>query len=180
VLEDVQIDATQADAKAGRVERRIQFDTWYVDTYRPMLHLAVLLLHDEGRANDVVQDSFAEAYRRWDRLSGYDRPDLWMRRVVLNRCVSRLRRRSAEERAVARWAGRAGDRAIVDEISDDSGIWRLVQQLPRRQVQALALVYGTDLSVDDAAAVMGCSAGSVKTHLSRGRAALAARLEEAR
>jgi len=54
---------------------------------------------------------------------------------------------------------------------------RLVAGLPLQQRQALALVYGGDLSVADAAIVMGCSAGTVKTHLHRGRAAVQRRLE---
>ncbi|MEY2446042.1 MAG: polymerase sigma-70 factor, subfamily, partial [Ilumatobacteraceae bacterium] len=52
----------------------------------------------------------------------------------------------------------------------------LVAELPKQQAAAIALHYVDDLSVDSIASVVGCSAGTVKTHLSRGRHALATRL----
>ena len=54
--------------------------------------------------------------------------------------------------------------------------WAEVRQLPRRQAQVIALHYMYDLSVADVAATLGCAEGTVKVHLSRGRAALAPRL----
>jgi len=139
--------------------------------------LAFLLVADRGVAAEVVQEAFVEAVARWEVIAGYDRPDLWLRRVVVNRAVSRRRRRRSERLALARVASRrpAGAVGVDDEI--DLGAWRLVAGLPVQQRQALALVYGGDLSVADAALVMGCSEGTVKTHLHRGRAAVQRRLE---
>lgn len=54
--------------------------------------------------------------------------------------------------------------------------WAEVRRLPRRQAQSIALFYVYDLGVAEIARTLGCSEGSVKVHLSRGRAALASRL----
>ena len=57
------------------------------------------------------------------------------------------------------------------------GAWAEVRRLPRRQAQCLALFYIYGCSVKETAEVIGCSEGTVKTHLARGRAAMAARLD---
>jgi RNA polymerase sigma-70 factor, ECF subfamily len=55
-------------------------------------------------------------------------------------------------------------------------IWAEVRRFPRRQAQAIALSYVFGRSVTEVARILECSEGSVKTHLHRGRAALAERL----
>jgi len=150
---------------------------FYLARYRDALHLATLLIWDEGRAAEITQDAFVEAFRRWDRVSRFDRPDLWLRRVVINRSISVRRRNRSEAEAISRLS-RAPETSGTDAV--DVGAWSVVGQLPTRQAQALVLVYGCDLSLDEASAVMNCSVGSVKTHLSRGRAGVAAKLEEGR
>ena len=58
----------------------------------------------------------------------------------------------------------------------DRELWHLVSALPKQQAAAIAMHYVDDLTVESIAKIMGCSAGTVKTHLSRGRHALASRL----
>lgn len=164
---------------AGTVttDRYATFDDFYAEQYRPSLKLAALLLRDLDDAAEVVQEVFTDAYRRWSKVRAYDRPDLWVRRAAINRAISRYRKRRSEATALERVHRRAVERPTpVDEPG--AGAWEIVRSLPRRQAEALALVYGLDLSVEDTAAAMGCSSGAVKMHLSRGRAALAERLQE--
>jgi len=151
------------------------FDAFYRARYREALRLATLLIWDEGRAAEITQDAFVEAFRRWERVSNFDRPDLWLRRVVINRAISARRRHRSEAGAISRIASAP---ELAGSAAPDSGVWSLVGQLPARQAQSLALVYGCDLSLDEASSVMKCSAGSIKTHLSRGRARVAEMLEE--
>ena len=153
----------------------IAFDDFYLARYREALRLATLLIWDEDRAAEITQDAFVEAFRRWERVAGLDRPELWLRRVVINRAISVRRRHRSEVGAISR-LGPAVAEASAE--ASGSGVWPLVARLPARQAEALALVYGCDLSLDEAAAVMKCSAGSIKTHLSRGRVRVAALLEE--
>jgi len=172
---DIVAATRRADIRPMTPSNTVAFDAFYLARYREALHLATLLIWDEERAAEITQDAFVEAFRRWDRVSRFERPDLWLRRVLINRSISVRRRHRSETAAISR-LGRAPEPGGADAV--DVGAWSLVGQLPTRQAQALALVYGCDLSLDEASAVMKCSVGSVKTHLSRGRAGVAARLKE--
>lgn len=165
----------EAEAEAVAVGDAASFDDLYGSTYGALLHLAVLLTGDRQRSAELVHDAFVDAHRRWSTVSTYDRPDLWMRRVLLNRCLSWRTRRRREQAALVR----LGDRVESHdgEVVLASAVWDVVRTLPGRQAAAVTLVYGHDLSVADAAHVMGCSDGAVKTHLSRARARLAVQLE---
>jgi len=152
------------------------FVDFYRAEYRGALKLATMLVFDSQRAAELTQEVFAVAFRRWSQLGGYERPDLWVRRAVINRAISERRRRGSEAKALVRLGAVHSEE--MPAAPDPFGLWRLVARLPRRQAQALVLVYGDDVSVDDAAKAMRCSAGSVKTHLHRGRLAVAALLKE--
>jgi RNA polymerase sigma factor (sigma-70 family) len=151
------------------------FDAFYAATYREVLVLATALMGDRDRGADVAQDAFVAARRRWATVSGYDRPDLWVRRVAVNRAISWRRKAANELRALARLPRRPES---PDFALPDDQLWREVAKLPRRQAQVIALVYVDDLTVEQAAAVLGVAVSTAKTHLHRGRAALAAALAD--
>ncbi len=165
-----------------RTQRRVvdaedmAFDRFFAREYRAVVGLAFVLCGRLDGAEDLTQDAFAAAYRDWARIGTYDDPGGWIRRVVANRAVSLHRRRLVEASALRRLAGR---RSVPDtEIAiEDAAVWSAVRSLPRRQAQLMALVYLEDRSVRDAAAILGCGEETAKTHLRRGRAALAKRLQ---
>lgn len=160
------------------------FDAFYRREYSRMVAIAYALLGSGAAAEDVVQEAFLTAHRRWPRISSYEDPRGWVRRVVVNRATSVLRRRTAEWRAVRRLGG--GDaRSVVPPLEARSReVWDAVRALPRRQAQAIALYYVDDLSLEEIGSVLGCSPGTVKTHLHRARQQLERKLaswnEEAR
>ena len=131
-------------------------------------------LGDFALAEEVVQDAFEAAHRRWERLGGYDSPGAWVRRVVLNGCIGRHRRLRAEAKALLRVAGQRVTAVELDPM--DQELIAALRALPRRQAQVVALVLVDDRSIDDAAALLGCAPATARTHLRRGRLALAARL----
>lgn len=147
------------------------FEAFY-RTERPRI-LAVVagLVGDWGIAEDVAQESFAEAYRRWRTVGRYDRPGAWVRRVAINRAISRVRRHRIEARVLSR-VGLAPD-AYGDTPVMDAELWAAVRRLPHRQAQVVALAYIEDLTMPQIAEVLGCSKDSVKTHLRRARERLA-------
>ena len=151
------------------------FDSFYLREL-PGLVLLARALTGSAYADDVAQEAMLEAYRRWDDVRGFESPTGWVRRVCANKAVSGLRRREVEARALLRW--RAQRPMPVAMPGDAEEFWCQVRRLPKRQAQSVALFYLYDLSVSEVAATLGCSQGSVKVHLSRGRAALAARLGE--
>lgn len=152
------------------------FDAFYASEYRRVVALAYALLGNGVAAEDVAQETFLVTFRLWEQVSGYENPRAWVRRVLVNRATSSLRRRSAEWRALTR-LGHGGDPRWVGELEPDSGeVWQAVAQLPKRQAQAVALYYVDQLSLEEIGEVLGCSTGTVKTHLSRARVRLGRRL----
>ena len=136
--------------------------------HRHVLGLAFVLTGNQSAAEDVAQDAFTAAFRHWRSVAVCDAPGAWIRRVTCNRAASVLRRRLVEAKALVRLAKRTQTSIELDE--GDGAFWQAVRRLPPRQAQAVALYYFEDYSVRDIAAVLDCSEGTVKTHLSRARA----------
>jgi RNA polymerase sigma factor (sigma-70 family) len=166
--------AVDVAIEANLAATSVDFDAFYRSTYGPVVRICVALCHDDEAAADAAQDAFIAARRRWSRVGALDRPDLWVRRVALNRAISWHRRVGAEARAVARLPLPRME-APPDEPSE---IWTLVRRLPARQAQVIALVYVDDLTVEAAASVLGISVPTAKTHLQRARRTLAAAVSE--
>lgn len=171
-------DATTWEELPPHVDKRRlrpaqPFDAFYVRELPSLVALARALT-GSAAAEDVAQEAMIAAYRRWHEIERLDIPAAWVRRVCANMATSFLRRRAAEARAAVR-AG--GMRHIHTELEPaDEAFWAEVRRLPRRQAQSVSLHYIYDLQVSEIARTLGCSESSVKAHLVRGRAALAARL----
>jgi RNA polymerase sigma-70 factor, ECF subfamily len=153
----------------------LSFDDFYRREHRHVLGLAFVLTGNQWVAEDTAQDAFTAAFRRWRSIVAYDSPGAWVRRVVCNRAASVLRRRVREAKALMRLAGRTQIYIELDE--GDEAFWQAVRRLPPRQAQAVALYYLEDYSVREIAEVLDCSEGTVKTHLSRARDAVARQLQ---
>lgn len=160
--------------KPRRARRATSFDQFYRQEYRTAVSLAYGLSGSRTAAEEIAQEAFLAAHRRWSRLCDYDEPGLWLRRVVLNRSVSAVRRRIAEARAMTRLRARPRLPHVLPEHHEE--LWRAVRRLPSQQAKAIVLHYVDDCSVAQIASVLDCSQGTVKTHLHRARRALAASL----
>jgi RNA polymerase sigma-70 factor (sigma-E family) len=142
-----------------------------------LMRLALVMVGDRGTAEDVVQDAFAGLYRRWPRLRDRDRALTYVRSAVLNGSRTALRRRRRPLRAVHAapvWSAEAA--AMVGE--DRREVMDALHRLPRRQREALVLRFFAELSVEEIAAAMRVSTGTVKSTTSRALAALGRILEE--
>jgi RNA polymerase sigma-70 factor (ECF subfamily) len=156
----------ESEGQAAVTER--SFETFYEAEYPAVLRLAVALTGRVDVAEELAQDAFQAAYRRWDRVAGLDAPGAWIRRVATNRCVSSGRRHLTELRLLARLrTQRPADGPSA--ATPDEDLWRAVRALPRRQAQVLALAFVEDRSVADIASILGCGEETVRTHLRRGR-----------
>ncbi len=152
------------------------FEVFYRREYSHIVAMARAVSPDRSAAEDLAQESFAVAHRHWDRISKYEEPVAWVRRVMINRATSLRRRLGAENRALRR-AGHDPHRGIANDLSPETNeVWGEVRQLPRRQQQAVVLHYVGQLSTNEIANVMGCSTGAVKSHLHRARQTLRDRL----
>ena len=149
------------------------FEEFYRREFLRTCALARVLAGGAG-SDDIAQEAMLVAYRRWREVAQLTDPAMWVRRVCVNLATSQLRRRGIEARALVRLSARPqAPAALTDE---DERFWAAVRSLPRRQAQVVALFYLYDLPLTDIASTLEMSEGSVKTHLSRARAALAQRL----
>ncbi|MEK7425604.1 MAG: sigma-70 family RNA polymerase sigma factor [Actinomycetota bacterium] len=153
----------------------IDFESFYVQTGRRMLLLAYSLTGSWGDAEDLVQESYTAAHRKWNVVGGYEDPAAWVRRGVTNRAISRWRQLGREVNVRQRLAARV-DVTSREAEPADKRFWDAVRALPRQQMAVVVLHYVEDQSVDAIAALLGCAAGTVKTQLFRARRTLADRL----
>ncbi len=153
----------------------------YAAHWGPLVRLAWLLLHDAGEAEEVVQDAYVALHRHWSGLRDRAAATAYLRRSVLNASRSALRHRGVEERWAASVRGGRDDPSVRTTASaEDSAVAGLSREallaalarLPARQREVLVLRYYLDLSESQIAEALDISPGSVKTHASRGLAAL--------
>ena len=147
----------------------------FASHYRALVRLATLLLRDPGAAEEVTQDAYVGLHDRWRRLRDPEKAVAYLRQSVVNRCRSALRHRGVVDRYLRRQppppnAPAADVGLLVAEAHGE--MIAAVRALPARQREALVLRYYADMSEAEIAEAMGVSQGAVKSHTSRGIAAL--------
>jgi RNA polymerase sigma-70 factor (sigma-E family) len=153
------------------------FEVYYVSLVR----MARLLVDDRETAEDVVMDAFTSLYKRWTAVRDPDEAYRYVRSCVLNGARSQLRRRRLRRRHESGSPHQESTRdGIETNQSDRSTVTQLLRTLPYRQRQVLVLRYFVDMTEAQIAYELGVSPGSVKTHASRGLAALARALDGSR
>lgn len=147
-----------------------------------LVRLARLFVDDRNAAEDLVQEAFIRLDRSLHRIEQPDKAAAYLRTIVLNlardhnrRGFVSMRHRLPGDRE--RWSP-VEDDLVVSE--DQREVLEALRDLPQRQRDCLVLRYFMELSVPEIAGTLGLSSNSVKTHLQRGKAALAARLEGSR
>ena len=132
------------------------FADFYRREWRDVVGLGFVLTGDRFVAEELAQEGFTAACRRWDQVGDMDKPGAWVRRVVVNQSVSWFRRRGVERRAIERMGDSADPTSLgLDDRSAE--VWAAVRLLPKRQGQTIALVYFDGMSVAEASQVIGCS-----------------------
>ncbi len=147
-----------------------EFEPFFRREHPRLLATATALVGDREVARELVQEALLRTYDAWAQVHGLERPGGWTRRVLVNLCTDLHRRRGSEQRALALVppAGTAPSPSLPS-----TQFWDAVRQLPTLQRAVVALHYVDDLAIAEVADVLGVSAGTVKTSLSRARTALA-------
>ena len=159
------------------VDRERDFRTWAVARREPLRRAAFLMCGDWFLADDLVQDATARVFAAWDKLAERGDPDAYARRIVVNLLIDERRRP---------WRRREINHDVLPEprqtpsLSDglQSDVLAALAKVPPRQRAVLVLRFFEDRSVDDAAAILGCSPGTVKSQTSKGLSNLRAALAE--
>ena len=163
--------AAQASADAAISEL-------YGAYYRPLVRLAVLLVHDIATAEEVVQDSFVALHAGLHRLRDSEKALAYLRAAVVNRSRSVLRHRVVVDRNAPKPApdmpsAEHGALTLIER----SAVVSALRGLPVRQREVVVLRFYADLSESQIASTMGITRGAVKSHTSRAMAALRSVLE---
>jgi RNA polymerase sigma-70 factor, ECF subfamily len=143
--------------------------------------VALRTMRNPDEAADALQEAMISAFRRADSFRGQAAVTTWLHRIVVNACLDRMRRNKVratqpmpENPDHDPTLAVAGD--LQDEFSDKetaADVARALSTINADQRAALVLVDMQGYSVDEAAAMLGCAPGTVKSRCSRGRARLA-------
>jgi RNA polymerase sigma-70 factor, ECF subfamily len=161
--------ASVVDASRERemTEGDAEYDLLFTIEFPAVMRTVYLILHEVDRAEDITQDAFVALLRNWKKVSRYERPGAWVRRVAIRLAIESLRRdrlRSILERQVE--PPRLPEPAQVD-------VMRAIRDLPARQRAVVILFYFEDRPIAEIADLLGCSESTARVHLHRARHHLA-------
>jgi RNA polymerase sigma-70 factor, ECF subfamily len=153
-------------------ERDAEFAWFFRTEYEAVVRTLYLIVHDREQARDIAQDAFVQLFTRWRRISQYERPEAWVRRVGIRMAVravkrERLRPRLERELTVA-----------SPPTPLDVDVLQAVGRLPAKQRAAVVLFYFEDRPIAEVAEIIGCPGVTAKVYLHRARKQLAGLLGE--
>jgi RNA polymerase sigma-70 factor (ECF subfamily) len=146
-------------------------DNFHAEFPRVVRTVAAIVRDRQG-AEDIAQDAFVQLLRHWPKVSAYDRPDAWVRRVAIRMAT----RESRRQRLFARLARVV--RVARPREPRDLDVLEAIGLLPRMQRASIALFYLEDRPAAEIADLLGCSEATARVHLHRGRKRLAELLGE--
>jgi len=147
----------------------VEFVTARQDQLR---RIAYAVCRDDARAEDVLQEALVKLYLSWGSVREDGREEAFARRIIVNADLDQRRRPWHRRRSplpVEHFDRAARSGPSVEERSD---VVAALRRLPEMQRRTVVLRYWLGLSVEETAAELGIREGTVKSHASRGLAAL--------
>ena len=131
---------------------------------------------DRGLAEEITDDAFLAARRRWAHVGSFDEPEGYVFKVARNERSKRQKEHDCRAKdlhpdpyGVPRAAGDDLAQIVADRIVVRQALRQALRQLPARQREAVTLRAVAGLSEAATAQAMGVSVGSVKRYASEGR-----------
>lgn len=149
-------------------ERRLTAAEAYSAHAPHATRLAYYLVGDAQTAEDLVQDAFVRVLGRWGSLRKPESFRFYLSRTVVNLARKHFRRKHLERAFLRQERSQAG--AAEHGLPDISGrdeLWNVLQRLPHRQRTAVVLRYYMDMSEQQTADAMDCSANAVNSLVTR-------------
>jgi RNA polymerase sigma-70 factor (sigma-E family) len=168
------VSAHDGQVRNIRTQRRLL--AAYEEHASRLGRLAYLLTGDAGLAEDLVHEAFVRAFARYEHLRRPEAIGSYLRRTVVNLAGKQLRRAHRERAMLERARANPAAPSTDPDVEVRELLWSALQQLPYRQRAALVLRFYEDLSEGDAARVLGCRTGTVKSLLHRGLKAMRAEI----
>jgi RNA polymerase sigma-70 factor (ECF subfamily) len=139
-----------------------------------VFRMAVAMLRDRGRAQDVTQDIFLKLWRALPSYDGRAAVSTWLYTIARNTCLTAVRAES--------YRRRAADIRIVEPhaesiSAENIALQSVIDRLPEVQRRILTLFYFEDRNIAEVASLLGMPEGTIKSHLHRARRALSDMLE---
>jgi len=136
-------------------------------------------------AHDVAQDALVRAYEAIGTYNGSHQFGAWLRRITVNRAISRIRERRRATRLVRSGAPVSPPSPAADNPADSASVRELeqhlrraIERLPLKQRLAITLFALQDMSLAETAEAIGCSVSAVKSHVHRARRKLTLSLSD--
>jgi RNA polymerase sigma-70 factor (sigma-E family) len=161
---------------AGEAVERGSLGELYVAYAPDGIRLAFLLTGDRALAEDLVQDAFVRLIGRLRHLREPNAFGAYLRRTIVNLATSHFRHRRVERAYLERVAATPTSVANISDELDES-MHRVLMGLPERQRAAIVLRFYEDLSDVQAAEILRCSAGTVRSLVSRAMKTIREELE---
>jgi RNA polymerase sigma factor (sigma-70 family) len=153
-------------------EAELEFAWLFRTHFASVARTVNLVVFDRGRSEDLTQDAFEQLWRNWATLSGYERPDAWVRRVAIRLAVRTARREHLRPLLERRF------RQPSEQTFPDPDLAEALRTLAPMQRAAVVLYYLEDRPVAEIAHILRVSDSTVKQHLHRARKRLAEILRE--
>jgi RNA polymerase sigma factor (sigma-70 family) len=158
-------------AALGKSESGLDFPEFFETEYRRLAKALFLVAGDSSEADELAQEALVRVFERWDRVRLMDSPTGYLYRIALNLNRSRLRRVASRVRHPLSVSQEPDPLAGV-EARDE--VRRRLAALPRGQREAVVLVEWLGMGAEQAGAILGIEASTVRVQLSRARKALRA------
>lgn len=159
--------------QARRLIQRRQYDHALEQLLNLFEHkifrMAVMMLKDPGRAEEVTQDVFLKVWRALPDYDGRASLSTWLYTIARNTCLSAVR--SAAYRRTTP-LDEATEPAVASHVDRDLSLAQCVAALPEVEILVITLFYWEDRSIRDVALALDLPEGTVKSHLHRARKAL--------
>jgi RNA polymerase sigma-70 factor (sigma-E family) len=149
----------------------VNFEEYARAELQPLLGFARVLCGDRGLAEDVLQEVLIRAERNWTKISAANSPTAYLRRMIVNEFLS-WRRKWARIIPQSELFIADGSPDHADQQADRAELAAELARLPRRQRAVLVLRYYIGAPDAEIAQILDCTEGTVRSHASRGLAAL--------
>lgn len=157
-------------SRASREVRDAEYASFVAARQTHLRRIAYAICGDWHRAEDLLQTALVKLYVAWPRLHRDGREEAYVRQIIVRANIDESRRPwRREQPGLDGWDGAA--RADLP-YEERSALFDALQQLPAMQRKTVVLRHWLGLSVEQAAAELGISTGTVKSHTSRGIARL--------
>lgn len=165
------VDGLTRLANAARTGDKRALEAFVDAAYEQVWRLCATLV-DEQSGDDLAQETFVRAVRALPAFRGDSSARTWLLAIARHTCLDELRARARRRRRDALASPTTREEPSAPDASQEVGVSDLVRQLEPERRAAFVLTQMLGLSYDEAAAICGCPAGTIRSRVARARAEL--------